>query len=137
VLEFNAGVRSLAQSHGAVLLDHTLMREYEDRRLWAADKIHMNSWGHKRMAAFVLRELEVPHTLRVRELVGTGRRTWTEAARDELGFLRTEVAPLVRRRVTGRNGGDTATAKWPQPVRPADGLRRLARQRSAEVRAGR
>ncbi|EAP98375.1 hypothetical protein JNB_15463 [Janibacter sp. HTCC2649] len=130
VLTFNDAVRDLASTHGATLLDHSLMREYDDRRLWAPDKIHMNRLGHKRMAAFVLRELGVPHTLKVRELDEWEPRGWRRAVRDEGRFLRTEVAPLVRRRLTGRSEGDHALPKWPEPIRPADGMKRLARERA-------
>ena len=129
VLVFNAGVRDLATAHGAVLLDHTLLREYDDRRLWAPDRLHMNRAGHKRMAAFVLREMGVHHTLRLHELGASDARGLREAARAELAFVRTEVLPLVRRRATGRNGGDTAHPKWPEPIRPADGMKHLARGR--------
>lgn len=130
VQTFNDAVRDLSATHGATLLDHTLMREYEDRRLWAPDKIHMNRLGHKRMAAFVLRELGVPHTLKLRELDDWEPRGWRRALRDEGRFLRTEVAPLVRRRLTGRSEGDLASPKWPEPIRPADGMKRLARERA-------
>lgn len=130
VLTFNDAVRDLAATHDATLLDHTLMREYEDRRLWAPDKIHMNRQGHKRMAAFVLRELGVPHTLRIREIDDREPRVWRQAVRDEGRFLRTEVLPLVRRRLSGRYDGDRALPKWPEPIRPADGMKRLARERA-------
>lgn len=130
VLTFNDSVRDLAATHDATLLDHTLMREYEDRRLWAPDKIHMNRLGHKRMAAFVLRELGIPHTLKVRDLDEWQPRGWRRALRDEGRFLRTEVAPLVRRRLTGRSEGDVALPKWPDPIRPAEGMKRLARERA-------
>lgn len=137
VLAFNDGVRDLAATHDATLLDHTLMREYEDRRLWAPDKIHMNRLGHKRMAAFVMRELGVPHTLRVRDLDEWEPRGWRRAVRDEGRFLRTEVVPLVRRRLTGRSEGDLALPKWPEPIRPAQGMKRLARERAlTHARAG-
>lgn len=131
---FNDGVRDLAATHGATLLDHTLMREYDDRRLWAPDKIHMNRLGHKRMAAFVLRELGIPHTLRLRELDDWQPRGWRRRVRDEARFLRTEVVPLVRRRLTGRTEGDLASPKWPEPIRPADGMKRLARERARSQR---
>lgn len=130
VLTFNDAVRDLSRARGATLLDHTLMREYDDRRLWAPDKIHMNRLGHKRMAAFVLRELGVPHTLKLRDLDEREPRGWRRAVRDEGRFLRTEVAPLVRRRLTGRSEGDHALPKWPEPIRPADGMKRLARDRA-------
>lgn len=130
VLGFNEGVRQIARSEGAHLVDHTLMREYEDPRLWAPDKIHRNRLGHKRMAAFVLRELGVTHTLKLLELDDDfePRPLW-QLAREEAAFVRGEVVPLVRRRVSGRRPSDTASPKWPDPIRPAQGMKRLARQR--------
>ncbi len=130
VLAFNDGVRDVARARGAHLLDHTLMREYEDPRLWAPDKIHMNRQGHKRMAAFVLREVGVPHSLKLLELDDDfePRPLW-QLAREEAAFVRGEVVPLVRRRLSGRRPSDSADPKWPDLVRPADGLKRLARQR--------
>lgn len=127
---FNDGVRAIAAARGAVLVDHALLREYDDRRLWAHDRIHMNRWGHKRMAATVLRELEMTHTLRLRTLGESATRTpLRQAVREEVRFVRGEVLPLVHRRVTGRSTADTADPKWPEPIRPADGMKRLARTR--------
>ncbi|XVX19870.1 SGNH/GDSL hydrolase family protein [Actinomycetota bacterium] len=130
VLEFNDGVRFVAAERGAMLLDHTLMREYENPRLWAFDRIHMNRQGHKRMAAFVMRELGIPHTLRLRDIEEWQPRGWRRAAIEEMRFVGTEVVPLVRRRVTGQRPSDTALPKWPEPIHPADGMKRLARQRA-------
>jgi lysophospholipase L1-like esterase len=140
ILLFNEAVRRLADQHGALLLDHTLMREYDDPRLWAFDKIHMSRLGHKRMAAFVLAAMGVPHTLRVKELGPRERRRWTTAVGDELLFVRSEVIPLVRRRLAGVRDGDAAVPKWPVPIRPAKGMKRLAATRSGPAlaeRAGR
>lgn len=136
VLLFNDAVREVAQRRGALLLDHTLMREYDDRRLWAPDRLHMSRLGHKRMAAFVLREMGVPHTLKIRELDMGEPRGWRQAVLEEAAFVRSEVIPLVRRRITGHSDGNTALPKWPEPVRPADGLKKLARKQAAHRRRG-
>ncbi|MBM6404427.1 SGNH/GDSL hydrolase family protein [Phycicoccus sp. CSK15P-2] len=127
---FNAGIREIADDHDAVVVDHARLRIYDDRRLWAPDKLHMSRWGHKRMAAAVLRELGLDHSLRLRSLAEAAPRTpWRVAAVEEARFVRTEVLPLVHRRVTGRSSADTAEPKWPEPIRPADGMKRLARTR--------
>lgn len=132
VRTFNAGVREIALRRGAVLVDHAGMREFDDRRLWAPDRIHLSRWGHKRMAAAVLQRIGREHTLRLRSLAAPAPRTpLHRAVREEVVFVRAEVVPLVRRRLAGRNEGDTALPKWPEPVRPADGLKRLARTRGA------
>lgn len=135
ILAFNDAVRHLATEHGALLLDHTLMREYDDPRLWALDKIHMSRLGHKRMAAFVMGSLGIPHTLRVKELGPRERRRFRTAVGDELHFVRTEVVPLVRRRLSGAREGDTVPPKWPVPIRPAQGMKRLAATHSGAALA--
>lgn len=129
LLTFNDGVRSLARSHNALLVDHTTMREYDDRRLWAPDKLHMSRCGHKRMAAQVLSELGIRHTLEISDLEELDPRGWRSAVREEAHFVRSEVIPLVRRRLRRVSEGDTAEPKWPQPIRPALGMKKLARQR--------
>lgn len=134
VLAFNGIVRDLAASHGALLLDHTLMREYDDPRMWAFDKIHMSGLGHKRMAAFVLRELDVPHTLKLPDLDPWRPRGWVTATREELAFVRSEVVPLVKRRIRGVYDGDTAQPKWPTPIRPAEGMKKVARRQAVAAR---
>lgn len=132
LLQFNDAVRSLAATHGALLVDHTTMREYDDRRLWAPDRLHMSRGGHKRMAAKVLVELGVPHTLKIPDLGEWEARDWRQAVREEGRFVRTEVLPLVRRRLRGVSDGDTAEPKWPAPIRPAKGMKKLARQRARD-----
>ncbi len=129
---FNHGVREIADEHDAVLVDHARLREYDDRRLWARDRLHMSRWGHKRMAATVLRSLGLDHTLRLRSLAEAPPHVpWPQAVREESRFVRDEVVPLVRRRMAGRTDGDRAEPKWPVPIRPADGMKRLARTRGA------
>lgn len=131
VLLFNDAVRDLAATHGATLLDHTLMREYDNPSLWAPDRIHMSRHGHKRMAAFVMEQLDIPHTLKIRDLVPYEPRGLRHAVRSEVQFVRDEVVPLVQRRLRGEYEGDRTQPKWPEPVHPAEGMKRLAAERFA------
>lgn len=128
---YNNGVRHLAELHGAQLVDHTQWREYDDPRLWSLDRIHMSRLGHKRLAGYVCDSIGVPHTLKIPELPDWEPRHWRQALKEERVFLRDEVVPLVRRRMSGVREGDRLQPKWPEPVRPADGLKKLARQRAA------
>ncbi len=107
---------------------------YDDPRMWAFDKIHMSGLGHKRMAAFVLRALDVPHTLKLPDLDPWRPRGWVTATREELAFVRSEVVPLVKRRIRGVYDGDTAQPKWPTPIRPADIATRFGVSRSSAYR---
>ncbi|KNX39542.1 SGNH/GDSL hydrolase family protein [Luteipulveratus halotolerans] len=130
---FNNGVRELSRSYDAQLLDHTLLREYDDRRLWSPDRIHMSKVGHKRLAGHFLDALGIPHTLKLPELPAWEPRTWRQAIAEERVFVRSEVIPLVRRRMSGVREGDALTPKWPQPVHPSEGMKRLARRQAAEL----
>lgn len=127
---YNNGVRDLANGYGAQLFDHTLLREYDDPRLWSADRIHMSRIGHKRMAGYVCDSLDIPHTLKLPDLGEFEPRRWRQAMRDEAAFITGEVYPLIRRRMNGMRDGDSLDPKWPEPIRPARGMKKLARQRA-------
>lgn len=129
VLAYNDAVRVLARTHGVTLVDHAALREYEHPSLWAPDKIHMSRWGHKRMAAVVADAIGVPHTLKLRDLVPHEPRDWRTAIDAELTFVRDEVVPLVRRRLRGEYEGDRTRPKWPDPIHPAEGMKRLYAER--------
>lgn len=126
---YNRGIREISERRGVTLLDHAQLREYDSPRLWSTDRIHLSRAGHKRMAAAVCDVLGVPHTLKLRDLPEWTPRRWREAWVEEYAFLRGEVLPLVERRIRGVNEGQTLEPKWPEPVRPADGLKKLARAR--------
>lgn len=133
---YNGLVHEVARARGAAFINPALHPEFADPRLWAPDRIHLSRPGHKRTAALVLAELGVPHTLRIKDIHPRPDRTWPAAARDEVRFVRTEVLPLVRRRLTGVNQGQTLPPKWPVWVHPAAGLKRLATTHSgAALRA--
>jgi hypothetical protein len=91
--------------------------EIRDHRYWAPDRLHLNSDGHRRVAALVLHALGhgplpepgTPGIIRRRSLA-------TEAR-----FYGEHVAPWVQRRLRGRSSGDARDPKHPlwHPVRPA------------------
>ncbi|MFI6574830.1 SGNH/GDSL hydrolase family protein [Nocardiopsis sp. NPDC050513] len=108
-------VRAIADARGCLLVDQWSMRVLTDPRAWDADRLHMSSEGHRRLA------------LRVAEVVGapTGRRwdepwpdrepvSWTQARREDLTWARESLAPWIGRRLTGRSSGDDVTAKRPE-----------------------
>lgn len=131
---FNGAIRDLAVTHDVTLVDHDAMREFDDKGLWSLDRIHMARAGHKRMAAEVALALGVPHTLKLSDLVPPDRPGWRHAMRTEAQFVRDEVLPLVRRRLRGAYEGDTTRPKWPEPIHPVDGMKRLAAEQAAVER---
>lgn len=131
VHHFNTAIRDVAATHDATLVDHALMPEFDTRALWSIDRIHMARPGHKRMAAAVAERIGVPHTLKLRDLVPNEPPGLRHALRTEAQFVREEVVPLVRRRLSGQYEGDTTRPKWPDPIHPADGMKRLAAEHAA------
>lgn len=118
---YNDGIRAVAARRGAGVVDFAAHATGSDRRIWSADRIHANAFGHSLIAAGFADTLGVPgfefwtEPLPPADAVGRVDRLRTEAR-----WLRTEVAPWLLRRARGRSSGDTVTAKRPRlvPVAP-------------------
>lgn len=119
-----ANLFSIAQRHGAYVLNLWTMRSLRDWRMWSQDRIHLSPEGHRRVALAALDALgldtdrtdwttPLPHeplAPRTERLVEHGR------------WVRTHAGPWVHRRLTGRSSGDTVQAKRPElsPLRPGE-----------------
>jgi phosphatidylinositol alpha 1,6-mannosyltransferase len=57
---FNSGLRSLAAAHGALLLDLDAVPRIGHPELWAADRVHLRSAGHRYLAYRAADVLGVP-----------------------------------------------------------------------------
>ncbi|MFS0703702.1 SGNH/GDSL hydrolase family protein [Cellulomonas sp. 179-A 9B4 NHS] len=115
---YNAHVWSIARRQGAYVLDTWGMRSLLDWRMWAADRIHMTTEGHTRVAQAAL--------------VGLGlapeRADWDdplaplpavprlEKARADARWFREHAYPWATRRLRGRSSGDTRMPKRPVPA---------------------
>ncbi|WP_159803339.1 SGNH/GDSL hydrolase family protein [Arthrobacter zhaoguopingii] len=126
---YNDGVRAIADRHGAVLVDFWAMDAYRDRRMWAADRLHMSKAGHKYMAAQVLNLLGVRHSLTPKEWDPVPPRTLREWEYAQRRWVHDWVLPLAHRKLRRITLGDHLQPRWPEPVRvpPKGGLRRLAK----------
>ncbi|NHN55574.1 SGNH/GDSL hydrolase family protein [Calidifontibacter sp. DB0510] len=110
-----ANVWAIAQRQGAHVLDIWSMRVLRDSRMWAADRLHLSTEGHIRVAA------QAWWALGFRE----GQRDWTDplppapplSRRDSLQanavWAKEYLAPWVQRRLQGRSSGDEVTPKRP------------------------
>lgn len=88
---------------------------FDDRRLWAEDRLHLSPEGHRRVAAGVLEALGRPAEFDWRApLPEAAPRGRGEKLRDDLRWLRTHVIPWIGRRITGRSSGDGRPAKRPE-----------------------
>jgi lysophospholipase L1-like esterase len=57
---FNMHLRAIAAAHGCDVIDLWSMRVLCDRRMWSADRLHLNAEGHRRVALRVCEEVGVP-----------------------------------------------------------------------------
>ena len=118
---FNQGLREIAARHGTRLLDVEPVAAATDDRLWCPDRLHLNPFGHERLAAGMvgLVDPEADPDGWLAELPpapppGTLRRAATE-----LRWAGAFLAPWAWRRLRGRSSGDGRVARRPRlaPVR--------------------
>jgi lysophospholipase L1-like esterase len=113
---YNNHIWSIARRQAAYVVDLWGMRSLQDRRMWAADRIHLTAEGHQRVAwqaAEVLGAASghdwatpLPPGPAVRRRV---------AVREDAQWVREYVGPWVGRRLRRRSSGDTVVPKRPQP----------------------
>jgi lysophospholipase L1-like esterase len=112
-----AHVWSIGRRHGAFVIDLWGMSALQDRRMWAADRIHLTGPGHQRVA------------WQAAEVLGLGRLgDWAtplppapapargETARQNIRWARQHVGPWAVRRLRGRSSGDSVRPKRPDPT---------------------
>ncbi len=117
VAAHNANVWGIAQRTESYVLDTWSMRSLRDIRMWAPDRLHLATEGHRRVA------LQAAWTLGLIE----GERDWAAAmpvgpvasrahvARENVVWAKDYLAPWVQRRLKGRSSGDDVEPKSPQP----------------------
>jgi lysophospholipase L1-like esterase len=111
---------SIARRHDAVVVDLWGVRALRDARLWAPDRIHMTTEGHRRVAASAYTALGFPAEedwttpLPPAPRIPRAHRVVAHAR-----WARHHLAPWVGRRVRGASSGDSVTAKRPA-VLPLD-----------------
>ncbi len=120
-----ANIFTIAQRHGAHVLNLWGMAALRDWRMWAEDRIHLTSEGHRRVALAALTALghDTDHADWTTPLPPARRATRGEELRSHAAWARTHAAPWVQRRVQGRSSGDTVLAKRPrlEPFRDPEG----------------
>ncbi len=130
IAAYNMHLRGIADEYGCDLVDLWSMRALNDPAVWAPDRLHLTSEGHRRVA---LRTCEVlglpvpgdwPLPLPPATAPGTGtnslanvgpgdRARWLAARRADTRWAREYAMPWLRRRVSGASSGDGLSAKRP------------------------
>ncbi len=125
---YNDHVRRIAREFDALLVDYWCFDEYYSPAMWDIDRLHMSPAGHRNLAAHVLRVLGVEHTLRPLQLEFPSRRGAREMLAREAAWVQEWVIPMFGRRMRQVTLGDQLLPRWPEPICPAAGLKKLARR---------
>ncbi|RKT18624.1 lysophospholipase L1-like esterase [Streptomyces sp. 1114.5] len=107
ILRMKAFVQELGRQDGIVVVDLFSAPCFDDRRLWAEDRLHLSPEGHRRVAEGVLEALGRPAAFDWRApLPAAAPPGLTERLRDDARWLRSHLGPWIGRRLTGRSSGD-------------------------------
>jgi lysophospholipase L1-like esterase len=110
----NRAVGETARRNGAHLVDLWADEAFHAPLLWSTDRLHLNEYGHRRVAAHVLTALGVPPDPQWWELPGPDPvRSWAAQRAADAAWARQHFAPWIKRRLTGRSSGDNITPKRP------------------------
>lgn len=109
--QFNVGVRGIALRHDCRLLDVDAIPEVGDAEMWASDKVHLNSAGHRLLAYRAAEVLSVPLAAELRGLEYMLHDDTEADERSGVSWLRAHALPWVGRRLRGRTAGDGLGAK--------------------------
>lgn len=125
---FATELRRIADAHGAALLDVEALPAIGRLEMWADDKVHLRSRGHRFLAYRAADALGVPDA----EALG-GLDAALHADDDipaQAGWLTRDALPWLWRRVRGRTAGDGIVAKHDDYVVIRRGDAARSRQRA-------
>ena len=122
---YSSEVRRIARAHGCLLLDLEAFPRIGDLDMWADDKVHLRSRGHRFLSYRAAEVLGVPDA----EALGDLEAVFHEDEPSGAGWLRRDALPWVWRRLRGRTAGDGLVAKHDDYVElPRPGAGRRSRQ---------
>lgn len=117
-----ANIFTIAQRHGCFVLNLWGMPALRDWRLWADDRIHLTTEGHRRVALGALTALgHATDEEDWRTPLPPGQSTTKrQELRAHAAWAREHLAPWVQRRMKGQSSGDHVDPKRPElsPMRP-------------------
>ncbi len=111
---YNARLRAVAARTGATLLDLAADVDLARVDVWADDKVHLRSRGHRSVAYRAAEALGVPHADALADLDEAFH--VDEDPPSSGTWLRRDALPWMWRRLRGRTAGDGRSAKLPDYV---------------------
>ena len=112
---YDLAIWAAARRQGAHVLDVWHFRALQDWRLWHADRIHLNSEGHERVAQLALHTVGLPPTMPGWDvpLPEVDRPSAPRRAQQDYLWARDHLAPWVGRRLRRTSSGHGRTPKLP------------------------
>ncbi|MFT4212314.1 MAG: GDSL-type esterase/lipase family protein [Microbacterium sp.] len=107
VAAYNGELRRIARTEGCLLLDAEALAPLRERDMWADDRVHLRSRGHRLLAYRAAELLGVPDA----EALGGLDAALHDDEPHPAGWIRRDALPWLWRRVRGRTAGDGLRAK--------------------------
>lgn len=110
---FNRRLADTAREAGAIVLEFWDDSEFLDHRMWASDRVHMSSAGHRLLSYRAADALGVPDARALGELDAAMHDDSPDSAsaKGRLEWLVADAVPWMARRMLGRRAGDGRSAK--------------------------
>jgi lysophospholipase L1-like esterase len=112
---YNSHLWSVAERYHCKVVDLWSMTVLHDRRAWSADRLHLSSEGHRRVA---LRTAEVlgfkPEEEWNKPWPPLVDEDWMTQRRQDLKWAREHVVPWIARQLRGESMGDGLVPKRPE-----------------------
>ncbi len=113
VAAYTADIWGIANRHRCHVIDQWGLHALRDWRMWAEDRIHLSSEGHRRVALAALDALGHPTDIEqwrtpLEPLPPVPRNRQVAA---DARWVATHLAPWLARRIRGRSGGEQFRAK--------------------------
>ncbi|HEY1625751.1 MAG TPA: SGNH/GDSL hydrolase family protein [Streptosporangiaceae bacterium] len=127
IAAYNMHLRAIADERGCDLVDLWSMRVLCDPRAWSADRLHLTSDSHRRVAMRACEVLGVPvdgPDWRTPLPVAV-RQPWLAARREDVRWAREYALPWVNRRLRRTSTGDEVPPKRPELLPVQSFLRRM------------
>lgn len=115
---FNANIWSIARANEASVLDVWGIREFQQTSMWAADRVHLSTLGHRLLAARAAHVLGIPYAeIAARSVAVTDAAPVHADSIPLRTWLRVYAIPWAGRRLRGVSAGDGLSPKLPVPSR--------------------
>jgi lysophospholipase L1-like esterase len=114
VVALNEAVADVAQQWDCYAVDLFGADVFDDTRMWAADRLHLSSAGHVRVAGAYLQTLGLGDAWWREPLPPGDPDQWWAARRDDAAWLKAHAVPWLGRRTRGDSSGRSLSAKWPE-----------------------